>query len=263
MSGLCLHFGVRVIGVVDLRGGQAVHARAGRRDLYQPVETVAGATIRSGDADALARIYLERLRVDELYVADLDALAGRPSHDTLIASIAAIGAPLLLDAGVTSIDRARRALALGAHRVVVALETLADFDALVAVCRVIGGAHVAFSLDLRAGQPIVAAGAVISPAEAPEALAARARDAGVGTVIVIDLARVGTASGPDFDLLSGIRAATSGLTLLAGGGVRDAGDLERLADAGCDGALVATALHDGRISAGEIRAAAGYRSFSR
>lgn len=254
---------MRVIGVIDLRGGQAVHARAGRRDRYQPVETVPGGTIRPGDAVALARAYVERLRLNELYVADLDALAGRRSHDTLIASIAAIGAPLLLDTGVTSIDRARHALALGAQRVVIALETLTGFDALVDICRAIGGAHVAFSLDLRAGQPIVAADAAISPGEAPDALAARARDAGVGTVIVIDLARVGVSSGLDFDLLSRIRARTPGVTLLAGGGVRDAGDLERLADAGCDGALVATALHDGRIAAGEIRAAVSYRSFSR
>jgi uncharacterized protein related to proFAR isomerase len=33
-----------------------------------------------------------------------------------------------------------------------------------------------------------------------------------------------------------------GLTLLAGGGVRGTEDLEKLAGAGCDGALVATAL---------------------
>ena len=35
--------------------------------------------------------------------------------------------------------------------------------------------------------------------------------------------------------------------LLAGGGVAGMEDLRRLAGAGCDGALVATALHSGRI----------------
>jgi phosphoribosylformimino-5-aminoimidazole carboxamide ribotide isomerase len=45
------------------------------------------------------------------------------------------------------------------------------------------------------------------------------------------------------------------VTLVAGGGVRGADDLARLADAGCDGALVATALHDGRLSAADVTAA--------
>jgi phosphoribosylformimino-5-aminoimidazole carboxamide ribotide isomerase len=45
------------------------------------------------------------------------------------------------------------------------------------------------------------------------------------------------------------------VTLLAGGGVRDVEDLRALAARGCDGALVATALHDGRIGARDIAAA--------
>src|SRR5215813_2540395 len=143
---------MQVIGVIDLRGGQAVHARAGRRELYQPVRSVAGATVQPGDAVALARTYVEGLGINELYVADLDALGGQPPQDTLSAAIAAIGAPLLLDIGVTSIDRARHALALGANRVVVALETLSDFETLRDICGVIGGEQVAFSLDLRDGQ---------------------------------------------------------------------------------------------------------------
>jgi uncharacterized protein related to proFAR isomerase len=44
-----------------------------------------------------------------------------------------------------------------------------------------------------------------------------------------------------------LRAAVPGVTLMAGGGVRDATDLDHLARAGCDGALVATALLSGRL----------------
>jgi len=43
--------------------------------------------------------------------------------------------------------------------------------------------------------------------------------------------------------------------LLAGGGVRDPGDLRELAQLGCTGALVATALHDGRLTAEDVAAA--------
>ncbi len=48
-----------------------------------------------------------------------------------------------------------------------------------------------------------------------------------------------------------------GVTLLAGGGVRNADDLRRLKASGCDAALVATALHDGRITAADVAALRG------
>ena len=246
---------MRVIGVIDLLGGRAVHARAGRRETYQPVQTVAGTTIAAGDAVALARTYVDRLGISELYAADLDALGGRSPQEAPVTAVAAVGAPLLLDAGVTSADRARHALSLGADRVVVALETLDGYDALRRVCDAIGGERVAFSLDLRDGQPIVVHGGRIAPDDAAHEIAAHAKDAGAGAVIVIDLARVGTGRGLDLGLLARVRDAIGvdgNVTLLAGGGVRGVEDLVRLADLGCDGALVATALHDGRIGVNEI-----------
>ena len=267
---------MRVIGVVDLLAGRAVHARAGRRETYEPVRAAAGEVIAAGDAVALARIYVDRLGITELYVADLDAIIARlaeASRDlsggatagagqgALVSRVATLGAPLWLDAGTASADDASRALELGAGTIVVGLETLPSFDALEEICARVGGGRVAFSLDLRDGGLL---GASNVHREAPHVVAARAAGAGASAVIVIDLARVGTSSGLDVALVGRVRDATPGLTLLAGGGVRGGEDLGRLADAGCDGALVATALHDGRIGAAEIAAAkARQRSASR
>ena len=257
-----VHFAVRVIGVVDLLAGRAVHARAGQRDIYRPVQSVAGTAIESGDAIALARTYVACLGLTELYAADLDAIMGGASQDSLAAAMAAVGAPLWLDAGVSSADRARHALALGAARAIVGLETLLSYSELGEICAAVGGDHVAFSLDLRDGEPVMASGG-IPPGEPAHVVAARAAAAGAGAVIVIDLARVGTGRGLDIELIARVREAAPGLVLLAGGGVRGLDDLMRLSDAGCDGALLATALHDGRIGAGEIATAHRYASVSR
>ena len=71
-------------------------------------------------------------------------------------------------------------------------------------------------------------------------------------------------NGPDFESIARVRAAERELTLIAGGGVRGPGDLARLAEAGCDGALVASALHDGRLTALDVAAARErHRSVSR
>jgi HisA/HisF family protein len=245
---------MRVLGVLDLLAGRAVHARAGRRDSYEPVRTVAGVAI-DGDAVELARTYLRHLGLTEFYAADLDAITNRPPQDTLVASIAALGAPLWLDAGIASVTAARHALELAAAVVVVGLETMPSYDALAEICASAGGDRVAFSLDLRDGEPVVDSEASAIRGEPPHVMAARAAAAGVGALIVIDLARVGMGTGIDLALIARVREAAPGLTLLAGGGVRGADDLARLADAGCDGALVATALHDGRLGAGDVAAA--------
>ncbi len=252
---------MRVIGVLDLRAGRAVHARAGARAHYAPIEIPAGSplgAVAGGDARALARAYLERLGLTELYAADLDAVGGGAPQDTLVAALAGLGAPLWLDAGVSSVAAARHVVALGAARVIVGLETLPSYEALRSICDALGGERVAFSLDLRDGLPVplpAASGGRIAPGEPAARLASRAADAGAASVVVIDLARVGTGRGPDFETIARIRRAAPELTLAAGGGVRNPADIERLAACGCDAALVATALQDGRIGAAEVAAA--------
>jgi phosphoribosylformimino-5-aminoimidazole carboxamide ribotide isomerase len=234
---------VRVIGVIDLLNGKAVHARAGARQSYTAVTMAAGVPI-DGDAVALARTYLDCLGLGELYIADLDAITAGRLQESIIADVVRLGAPVWLDAGVFSAARARAARALGAKRIIVGLETLPSFDVVAEICVAIGGDDVALSLDLRDGQPVVCGSMQTG---APEDIAWRAAAAGVGAVIVLDLARVGMRRGLDRDLISRVRRAVSGVVLLVGGGIRGDEDLASAAGLGCDGALVATALHDGLI----------------
>ncbi|HEY1191505.1 MAG TPA: HisA/HisF-related TIM barrel protein, partial [Gemmata sp.] len=68
------------------------------------------------------------------------------------------------------------------------------------------------------------------------------------------LARVGTGTGSGTEpLLRAIRAEFPELDLIAGGGVRTWDDVDRLGEAGATGVLVASALHDGTLSAPRSR----------
>jgi len=255
---------LQIIGVLDLLGGLAVHARAGARDRYAPVQHAAGWPIDPGNARTLAEIYTDVLGISQIYAADLDGILHRRPHDDMTRGLASLSAPLWLDAGIRSVDDARRAIALGVSRVIVGLETLPSFDLLSDICAAVGGDRVAFSLDLHDGQPLITSGAPgddaarvdnaarVGDAQTPEEIAALAAISGANTVIVIDLARVGTGRGIDVDLLSRIRSAVPGPSLVAGGGVRGWDDLVLVARTGCDAALVATALHNGAISAEQI-----------
>jgi phosphoribosylformimino-5-aminoimidazole carboxamide ribotide isomerase len=212
----------------------------------------------AGDPVALIRAFRERLGAARCYVADLDAIAGRPFQDVILRHLAELegtaAGPLLVDAGVHSPDRALELLSGGATDVVVGLETLHAFAELGAVIDTVGTSRVVFSLDLRLGGPIVHSG--IGPAGTfatdPLGLATQAIAAGATCLLVLDLGRVGTGRGLDLGLLEQLRRRFPRVRLLAGGGVAGRRDLERMRDAGCDGALVASALHDGRVTATDV-----------
>jgi len=241
---------LRVIPVLDVRAGRAVLARGGRREAYAPVRSLLVRDGTVGDPLALARAYHDILDCDEWYVADLDALAGGPAQRALVGALAGLRGRLLVDAAVTTPDRARELVEDGATRVVVGLETLPSFDALTLVARAVGPKRVAFSLDLRDGAPLAEAPLSGTPLEVARAAVV----AGAGAIIVLDLARVGSGRGVDLVLVEALRRALPHVELLAGGGIGTARDLERLAHAGLDGALVATALHDGRIKQDDVAA---------
>jgi phosphoribosylformimino-5-aminoimidazole carboxamide ribotide isomerase len=247
---------VRVIPVLDLARGQGVLARGGRRATYAPVRSVLAAGARLGDPLALVRAFRDALGCDECYVADLDAITGGVAQHALLSQLAGLGCRLLVDAGVADAPGARALSAAGAARVVVGLETLPSFAALAAVVRALGPARVVFSLDLVDGAPLSRSGAAgADPPLTPLALASAALGAGAGGLLVLDLARVGSGRGVDPELVASVRRAHPQAELLAGGGVATRGELERLADLGLDGALVATALHTGALTRDDLEAA--------
>ena len=240
---------MRIIGVIDLKDGRAIHARRGQRDNYAPVHEAGGAAI-DGDAVTLARVYRDTFHIHDIYIADLDAIASRPPQHDVIRMVSSLGLRVYVDGGVTTPEDARQLIRTGARTVVVGLETLPSFDALADIT--LGTpAPTVFSLDLRGGVPIgKAAGERV-----PEEVARRAFISGAFEMIVLDVARVGGGSGPDLAMMRRIRAAVRTPRLIAGGGIRHLDDLRELAAIGYDGALVATALHDGRLTPADVAAA--------
>lgn len=230
----------RLIPVIDLKGGLAVHAVAGKRDEYRMVEGALG----RGDAPVeLAVSMTSRCGTNRLYVADLDAIAGLAPHFALVDSLVARGLEVWLDAGITGPGDAKPWLKRhGNTTLVLGLETVQGPKAL-ADATAIDPNRIAFSLDLVAGEPRMAEG---WSTKNPEAMFRTAAEAGVTRMLAIDLARVGTASGPwGENIVHAWQRSGAAGELLAGGGVRGRNDLDSLAAVGFHGALVATALHRG------------------
>jgi HisA/HisF family protein len=239
---------MRVVPVIDLKGGTAVHAVRGERERYRPVSNALAGD--DGDPLALARAFRSELGLDELYVADLDAITGGDGDHAAVLGALVREARVMVDAGVSEPVRARALLDLGAHRVIVGTETLSAADALDRLLAELPRGAVILSVDLREGRAL-SPDPRLAGVPALDAVA-RLHRAGLREAIVLDLARVGSGAGPDVALIAEIHAAFPDLELLAGGGVRDVEDLHALDAAGAAGALVATALHSGVIGPAEL-----------
>jgi phosphoribosylformimino-5-aminoimidazole carboxamide ribotide isomerase len=228
-----------VVPVVDIRNGIAVQARAGDRANYAPLSSPLAATPEPTTALAgLMTLFPFRA----VYVADLDAIERGEPNAAAIAAMAAAApaAELWLDAGSAGEAAVRAARGWGAGRVVIGSESQAPEDAGLAVRLEADGVPVTLSLDFHgetfAGPPQLWSDPALWPS----------------TLIVMTLARVGTGSGPDLERLLDVKARAGERRVYAAGGVRGPADLESLAEAGIAGALVATALHDGRIRGADL-----------
>jgi phosphoribosylformimino-5-aminoimidazole carboxamide ribotide isomerase len=71
-------------------------------------------------------------------------------------------------------------------------------------------------------------------------------------VLAMNLHRVGSDKGPDLALIVELATRVPGCQIFAAGGVRSIEDLQKVIAAGAAGALLASALHDGRIGAAHL-----------
>ena len=246
---------MRIIPVIDLRGGRAVRGRSGDRGRYVPVESrIAGDGARHlSDPLSLLAAYRDTLRPGTVYVADLDRITGRGGNEALLGSLveAAPGVRFLWDGGFP--DAAAIAGAARHSRItpVLGTETLRSIEELQWLHRPGTGSRAVLSLDLD-DSGLVSRSALVAPLREEEILG-RARRFGIRSVIVLMLDRVGTARGLPRGRLRALRLAAAGLDLVAGGGIAGLDDLLFLRDAGFSGALLATALHDALITPDDLR----------
>jgi HisA/HisF family protein len=227
---------MKVIPVLDLKGGVVVHARRGRRDEYAPLQSP---LVDGCNPVDVAQALTALCRTTNLYVADLDAIAGHPADEQTLAALAKVTNPWT-DAGATTPQQTAALARAGVARNVIGTESIAAGWQLAS-----SQPAVVLSVDLRDGR-------LISPdprlaGREPAAAAPLATALNVRELLVIDLARVGSGSGPPVDAVSELARALPGIDIYAGGGVRDDADLRALESVGAAGALVATALHEGRL----------------
>ena len=238
---------MKVIPVIDILNGIVVHAVRGKRREYQPLQSSLCNSVQPLEVSKA----FKALGFSDLYIADLDAIAGSSVNFQVFMRIAKeTGHKLIVDAGVSDLETIGKLLDCGISKVIIGTETLQSKSFVDEAVRLFGSERVIISLDLMGEKVLVRPG--FDGSKNPMRLLREFKEMGVSRVIVLDLARVGSDEGVNNDFLKKVLKA-SAMDVCVGGGVRDLEDLVKLKDLGVSGVLVATALHSGKISIEELK----------
>ncbi len=221
---------------LDVLEGRCVRLAQGERERV---------IVEGGDpVEATERFVAEGAQL--LHLVDLDgAFSGAPSQGLLARIVAAAGGvPVQVGGGYRNLDAIDAALAAGASRVLVGTAAASPDFLNEAAARFAEGLVVA--VDVRDGHVALDGWTEATELTATE-LVRRCAEAGVARLLVTNVRRDGSLEGPDLELLQEVLSASE-LPVLAAGGISGVGDLRRLRELGCEGAVLGSALWLGKIT---------------
>ena len=228
---------MEVIPAIDLRGGRCVRLYQG--DFGQE-------TVYSEDPLAVARQWQEQ-GASRLHLVDLDGAAqGEPVNLEIIAAIVAQSEiPVQVGGGVRSSSTAEKLLSIGVERVVIGTAAVRNPDLVRQLCQDGGSPRVVVAVDARDGLVAVQGWLEKTSVTAVE-LGKHMAELGVERLLYTDISRDGTLSEPNFSANAQLVEST-GLAILASGGVASLDHITELAKIGAEGAIVGRALYTGDL----------------
>jgi phosphoribosylanthranilate isomerase len=236
--------GLTLLPAVDVTEGHAV----------QLVQGVAGSGGQYGDPMEAALAW-QRAGASWIHLVDLDAAFGRGSNADLLADVVrTVEVQVEMSGGIRDSESLARALGTGCARVNIGTAALENPDWVRSVIAR-HGERIAVGLDVR-GTRLAARGWTAEGGELYETLD-RLNAEGCARYVVTDVAKDGMLRGPNLDLLKGVCAATT-RPVIASGGVSSLADLTAIAGLradGVEGAIIGTALYEGRFTLPEAREA--------
>jgi phosphoribosyl isomerase A len=228
---------LELLPAVDVQGGRAV----------QLVQGVAGSEKTFGDP-VEAALNWQRRGAEWIHLVDLDAAFGRGDNRELLAEIVGrLDIKVEMSGGIRDDASLEAAMATGCRRVNIGTAALEQPEWC---ARAIAdhGDRVAVGLDVR-GRTLAARGWTREGGDLYDVLA-RLDAEGCARYVVTDVNKDGMLQGPNLDLLRDVCAATD-RPVVASGGITELADLEALQgllDDGVEGAIIGTALYEGRFT---------------
>ena len=231
---------LQLLPAVDIADGQAV----------QLVQGVAGSEKRFGDpVDAALR--WQEAGAEWIHLVDLDAAFGRGHNRDLLAEIVGtLDIDVEMSGGIRDDESLEAAMSAGCRRVNIGTAALEQPE-WCAGAIASHGDRIAVGLDVR-GRTLAARGWTREGGDLFEVLV-RLDGEGCARYVVTDVNKDGMLQGPNLDLLRAVCAETD-RPVVASGGITELSDLEALMTLvpdGVEGAIIGTALYEGRFTLSE------------
>lgn len=243
---------MKVIPVMDLLNGEVVQGKGGRRNEYQPFSD--SVISNNPEPFSVAKSFKEKLELDWFYIADLDRIQStqniKKNKEIIIELTKTTNYKISVDAGCKDLRDIDEILSWGVDHVIVGTETLSSLEVLENAVLEFDPQKIIVSVDFKGGE-LLANSMEISKIK-PIEIAEFAGKLGLKAIIVLELQKVGSQTGPLNDSLMEIVENISTIPIYTGGGVRSIQDLILLKNKGILGALVATAFHNGNIKKNDL-----------
>lgn len=223
---------MQIIPVIDLKDGLVVHAVRGDRSQYQVIHQNSLIT-DSSEADVVIANLLKISDFKTIYIADLNAICSFGNHKILINQLLNHYPEIefWIDDGSELANY--QPYQASNYKTVIGTESqnqpVNQLDA-----------DLILSLDFKQDQAAGHTDWFNSNQFWPK------------HIIVMTLNRVGSQLGPDFEKLADLRRNNPEKSIIAAGGIRDLADLQQLKQLGIDAVLIASALHNRRLTADDL-----------
>jgi phosphoribosylformimino-5-aminoimidazole carboxamide ribotide isomerase len=234
-----------ILPAIDLLNGNAVR-------LKQGVENTA--KIYSNDPQEMALKWAQ-LDAEIIHVVNLDGAFGRENKNTdaIRKIVDAVEIPIELGGGIRSLEEAGKWLELGVHRVILGTIALTDPKIVEKAVSEFGAEKVVIGIDGRKDKV-----AIRGWEEQTETtvlnLALKMKEMGATRIIYTDVFRDGELVGPNFESTDEL-AKDADMKVIASGGfstVEHFEQLQSMANPNIEGAIVGTAIYEGKIELKEL-----------
>jgi phosphoribosylformimino-5-aminoimidazole carboxamide ribotide isomerase len=236
---------MRIIPAIDISEGQCVRLTQGdygKKTVYSqnPMEVAAD---------------FEQSGLEYLHVVDLDGAKQRRIVNLKALEQITGGTELKVDfgGGIQTKEDLEAAFRAGVRQVTIGSIAVKSPQTALDWLGVFGPERLILGADARDGKIASSGWTESSSQEIGEFVSAFLK-AGFRYVVCTDIGRDGMLSGPAVDLYRDLIKQNPEIKLVASGGIRGLDDLDVLAEAGLDGAIVGKAIYEGHVSTAELSA---------
>lgn len=219
---------------IDIKNGQCVRLRQGQ---FQDVE------VYSQTPAKVAKQW-ESLGATYLHLVDLDgALAGRSvNEDTIKDIVKEVSIPIQVGGGIRTIKDIESKLNLGVTRVIIGTKAVENPAFIKEAIHNFGADRIVIGIDAKDGMVAIEGWEKVSNYNAVT-LGLQMKEIGVKTIVYTDISKDGMLQGPNIEHTK-VMVDTTGLDIIASGGISSLIDLEKLTSIKVQGTIIGKALYE-------------------